>query len=238
MARSQTRRTSLTGEGLHRSGHRRSFFSASLSALAIAEFWGARVSRASSGVPPKTVFGGTPNTTRGDACAPQNFVLRDKHIVFGAYAQFLPAHAEAIFSPAAVGDIAEDRCVICKERLNRLNRSKRLPPLVYLDFSQLSEKFICRSEKSQMLLQRPFSLYNVHPNWQRKFAAGASRHDLLRLVETDPGAADELVIETDEPGILVIIRGAGLSACGMPKPQLPGACRCAARDDFLHQGSG
>jgi hypothetical protein len=76
-----------------------------------------------------------------------------------------------------------------------------------------------------------------YPDRQGRAAAGFARAQRARLVVTHPGHRDARGLEPGEPGVVVIVGGAGLAGeIGSPKFQR-GGCRTAA-DHILHQAGG
>ena len=54
-------------------------------------------------------------------------------------------------------------------------------------------------------------VHDLSPHRQRQSSAVAVRDNRSRLIESDPHTAGQRAGEPDEPGVLVIVRGAGLA---------------------------
>src|ERR1700745_1786807 len=72
-------------------------------------------------------------------------------------------------------------------------------------------------------------VHYLNPDGQRKRCAVPMWNDRYRLIKADPNTAGQRARITEEPGVLVIVRGTGLARCGQCEPQRPGARASATR---------
>src|SRR5690606_8597621 len=76
-------------------------------------------------------------------------------------------------------------------------------------------------------------LHVVDPDRQGGGAAGFAAAEVFRLVETDPGDGDDLRVVAAEPGVDIVVGGAGLAG-EVAALELEGAGGGAGPDDVLH----
>src|SRR5690349_1836877 len=74
-------------------------------------------------------------------------------------------------------------------------------------------------------------LHESRPRRHRNDARESATHDLLRLVESDPDTSSQFRREAYEPGIGVIVGGAGLAACRQLESALSGTVARSVIDD-------